>query len=221
MSDHHARPRLGRRRKVGGDGEPEVFCADELGEGSIDIERWSRLATAVLLAEGVRGLAELSVLYIGEEAIAELNQLYMGTSGPTDVLAFPIDAGEVEVIAGPGGMSRGPDRAPVDLGDLPLLLGDVVICPPVAARQADAHAGTLDDELALLLVHGVLHVLGYDHADPDEQAVMQRRERELLEAHHWHGPAPAEFRHDHADAPAAADALDASEALGAGDGAAS
>ena len=135
MSDHHARPRLGRRRKVGGDGEPEVFCADELGDGSIDIGRWSRLATAVLLAEGVRGLAELSVLYIGEEAIAELNQLYMGKAGPTDVLAFPIDAGEVEVIAGPGGMSRGPDRAPVDLGDLPLLLGDVVICPPVAAGR--------------------------------------------------------------------------------------
>jgi probable rRNA maturation factor len=178
-----------------------VFCADELGEGSIDIERWSRLATAVLLAEGVRGLAELSVLYIGEEAIAELNQLYMGTAGPTDVLAFPIDAGEVEVIAGPGGMSRGPDRAPVDVGDLPLLLGDVVICPPVAASQAEAHAGTLDDELALLLVHGVLHVLGYDHADAEEQAVMRRRERELLEAHHWHGPAPAAFRQDHVDAP--------------------
>jgi probable rRNA maturation factor len=210
MSDHHARPRLGRRRKVGGDGEPEVFCADELGDGSIDIGRWSRLATDALLAEGVRGLAELSVLYVGEEAIAELNQLYMGKAGPTDVLAFPIDAGEVEVIAGPGGMSRGPDRAPVDLGDLPLLLGDVVICPPVAAGQAEAHAGTFDDELALLLVHGVLHVLGYDHAEPDEQAVMQRRERELLEAHHWHGPAPAAFRQDHADAP---------DALGTPDGA--
>lgn len=211
MSDHHARPRLGRRRKVGGDGEPEVFCADELGEGSIDIGRWSQLATAVLHSEGVRGLAELSVLYVGEDAIAELNQLYMGKAGPTDVLAFPIDAGEVEVIAGPGGMSRGPDRAPVDVGDLPLLLGDVVICPPVAASQAADHAGTLDDELALLLVHGVLHVLGYDHAEPDEQAIMQRRERELLEEHHWHGPAPAGFRQDHVDEPDALGANDSAD----------
>jgi probable rRNA maturation factor len=76
------------------------------------------------------------------------------------------------------------------------------------AGQADAHAGTFDDELALLLVHGVLHILGYDHAEPDEQAVMQRRERELLEAHHWHGPAPAAFRHEHADAPDALGTVD-------------
>jgi probable rRNA maturation factor len=200
MSDHGGPPRLGRRRKVGGDGEPEVFCADEIGEGSIDIARWSRLATEVLRSEGVRGLAELSVLFVGDEAIAELNELYMGKPGPTDVLAFPIDAGEVEVIAGPGGASRGPDRAPIDSGDLPLLLGDVVICPPVAQRQAAAHAGTFDDELALLLVHGVLHVLGYDHAEADEQARMRERERELLEEHHWNGPAPVAFRHDHDDA---------------------
>lgn len=197
MNDHPEPPRLGGRRKVGGDGEPEVFCADEQGDGSIELDRWSRLATDVLLAEGVRGLAELSVLYIGEDAIAELNSLYLGKSGPTDVLAFPIDAGEVEVIAGPGGMSRGPDRAPVDLGDLPLLLGDVVICPDVAARQAPDHAGNLDDELALLLVHGVLHVLGYDHAEPEETERMRRRELELLEAHHWHGPAPAGFSQHH------------------------
>ena len=86
-----------------------MFCADEIGDGSIDIARWTTLATTVLAAEGVRGLAELSVLYVDEPAIAELNELYMGKAGPTDVLAFPIDAGEVEVVAGPGGMSRGPD----------------------------------------------------------------------------------------------------------------
>ena len=176
-----------------------MFCADEIGDGSIDIARWTTLATTVLAAEGVRGLAELSVLYVDEPAIAELNELYMGKAGPTDVLAFPIDAGEVEVVAGPGGMSRGPDRAPVDTGDLPLLLGDIVICPSVAARQAEEHAGTFDDELALLLVHGVLHVLGYDHAEEDEATEMRRRELELLEAHHWHGPAPAGFRQEHRD----------------------
>jgi probable rRNA maturation factor len=199
VSDHPARPHLGGRRKVGGDGEPEVFCADEQSDVTVDIARWSVLATEVLWAEGVRGLAELSVLYIGEEAIAELNLLYMGKPGPTDVLAFPIDAGEVEVIAGPGGTSRGPDRAPIDVGDLPLLLGDVVICPAVAAAQAPTHAGSVDDELALLLVHGVLHVLGYDHAEPEEAGRMRDRERELLELHHWHGSAPAAFRQIHTD----------------------
>lgn len=199
MGERPEPPRLGGRRKVGGDGEPEVFCADEQGDGSMDLDRWCRLATDALLAEGVRGLAELSVLFVGEDAIAELNSLYLGKSGPTDVLAFPIDAGEVEVIAGPGGMSRGPDRAPVDTGDLPLLLGDVVICPSVAARQAPDHAGSVDDELALLLVHGVLHVLGYDHAEPADAQRMQARELELLEAYHWRGPAPAGFRQHHGE----------------------
>ena len=58
---------------------------------------------------------------------------------------------------------------PIDLNDLPLLLGDVVICPAVAKRQSPTHAGNLEDELALLVVHGILHVLGFDH-DKDEQA---------------------------------------------------
>jgi len=68
--------------------------------------------------------------------------------------------------------------------DLPLLLGDVVVCPAVAERQAPEHAGSYDDELALLVVHGVLHVLGHDHAEPDETAAMQARERDLLDRFH-------------------------------------
>jgi probable rRNA maturation factor len=191
-----SRPRLNARRKVGGEGEPEVFCADEQRDVEIDLPRWTNLATEVLLAEGVRGASELSVLFVDEPSIAELNETYLGKVGSTDVLAFPIDASEVEVIAGPAGMSKAPDRAPVDISELPLLLGDVVICPVVAARQAPAHAGTLDDEFALLLVHGVLHVLGYDHAEPDEAERMRQRERELLEAHHWAGPAPDAFRQE-------------------------
>ena len=67
---------------------------------------------------------------------------------------------------------------------MPVLLGDVVICPAVAAAQAPSHAGTLADELALLVVHGVLHVLGHDHARLDEAATMQARERELLQRFH-------------------------------------
>jgi probable rRNA maturation factor len=77
-----------------------------------------------------------------------------------------------------------------------VLLGDVVVCPSVAAEAAPTHAGTLDDELALLVVHGILHVFGHDHAQPDETRAMREREVELLVAHHWHGPAPTGFRQD-------------------------
>ena len=93
-------------------------------------------------------------------------------------------------------LASGPDRAEPDLDEIPLLLGDVVVCPAVAARNAPDHAGTVDDELALLVVHGVLHVLGHDHAEPDEAALMRARELALLEAHHWGGPAPAAFRQE-------------------------
>ncbi|MFZ9629783.1 MAG: rRNA maturation RNase YbeY [Ilumatobacteraceae bacterium] len=193
------RPRLAGRQRVGGDGEPEVFCADEQSAVPVDIDRWQRLATEVLVAEGIRGLAELALIFVGETEIAELNETYMGKQGPTDVLSFPIDAAEAEMVLHGEPPSRGPDRSPPDPADMPLLLGDVVVCPAVAQAQAPTHAGTLDDELALLVVHGVLHVLGHDHDEPAATARMRERERALLEAHHWHGPAPAVFRHDHAD----------------------
>jgi probable rRNA maturation factor len=191
-----SRPRLSGRPRVGGDGEPEVFCADEQSDVPLELDRWQDLAMQVLRDEGVRGLAELSILFVAEQEMAELNLDYMGKDGPTDVLAFPIDAHDVTQVVAPAGATRGPDRAPVDLGELPLLLGDVVVCPAVARRQAPDHAGTLDDELALLIVHGVLHVLGRDHAEPEEAEEMRARERALLEAHHWHGPAPEGFRQE-------------------------
>lgn len=185
-------------RRVGGEGDPEVFVADEQDGVVIDPARWMALAASVLTDEGVRGAAELSVLFVDADEIADLNAQFMEAEGPTDVLAFPIDAVEVEVLGGwsPTPEHRGPDRSDPDPGDAPLLLGDVVICPAVAAANAPEHAGTLDDELALLVVHGVLHVLGHDHADLEDTARMRARERELLEAHHWHGPAPARFRHE-------------------------
>lgn len=195
--DEPPRPRIARRPKVGGEGEPEVFCADEQSAVSIDLARWQSLALAVLRAEGVRGLAELSVLYVTDTEMTDLNEQYMGKSGPTDVLAFPLDAHDVTQVVNSTASTRGPDRAPADPGDLPLLLGDVVICPSVAATQAPSHAGTLDDELALLLVHGILHVLGHDHAEDDEAAVMRARELALLEDHHWAGAAPEGFRQEH------------------------
>lgn len=194
MADH---PHIDAPRRVGGDGEPEVFVADEQNVVPVDLERWQALAEAVLRAEGVRGLAELAVLFVGETEITELNEQHMGKPGPTDVLAFPIDASEAEIVLMGQPPSRGPDRAPPDPGDMPLLLGDVVVCPAVAARQAPEHAGSLDDELALLVVHGVLHVLGFDHDDEPSLTRMRARELELLQAHHWNGPPPEGFRQGH------------------------
>lgn len=170
--------------------------ADEQDEVPIELERWQSLALEVLRDHGVRGLAELSLIFASRDEIAELNQEHMGVSGPTDVLAFPLDAHDVTRVVD-SGPTRGPDRAPVDPGDLPLLLGDVVVCPAVASDQAPAHAGSLDDELALLVVHGVLHVLGYDHDTPEQAAEMRAAELRLLQDHHWDGPAPAGFRQEH------------------------
>jgi probable rRNA maturation factor len=192
------RPTLARPQRIGGEGEPDVFVADEQNDVAVEVARWQRLALRVLHDEGVRGLAELSLLFVTETEIAELNEMYMGKAGATDVLAFPIDSAEAEIVLTGAPPSRGPDRSPPDPADMPLLLGDVVVCPAVAVRQAPDHAGTVDDELALLVVHGTLHVLGYDHADPDEGERMRSRERVLLEAYHWEGPAPAGFREEHA-----------------------
>ena len=191
------RPRLDAPKRVGGDGEPEVFVADEQRDHPVEVARWQALAEAVLRAEGVRGLAELALLFVGETEMAELNEQHMGKPGATDVLAFPIDAMEAEIVLTGQPVSRGPDRAPPDPGDMPLLLGDVVLCPAVAARQAPDHAGTYDDELALLVVHGVLHVMGHDHDDEASLASMRSRELELLTLFHWRGDPPAGFRQGH------------------------
>jgi probable rRNA maturation factor len=138
-----------------------VLAVDERADGEadevVDVDRWADLAEAVLAGEGVGGEGELSLLFVGEDRMAELNEQYLGESGPTDVLSFPLDAEETPE----------PTR----------LLGDVVICPAVAARNAPAHTGTYEDEVALLVVHGVLHVLGMDHAEADEAAAMRERER--------------------------------------------
>jgi probable rRNA maturation factor len=163
-----------------GDGQATVVVADERSpddspDVAVDLEQWRRLALATLVECGVSG--ELTVTFVDAAEIAELNAEHMGSAGPTDVLSFPLDDEPT-----PG---------------VPRLLGDVVVSPAVAAAQHATHAGTIDDELALLVVHGVLHVLGHDHAEPDETALMRRRELELLEAHHWQGPAPAGFRQTH------------------------
>jgi len=166
-----------------------VFGVDEQDDHPVDVGRWVRLAEDVLAAEAVRRDSELSLLFVDGPTMAELNERHMGKPGATDVLAFPIDDDAVDPGRWPDGGSTGPDRPPLDLDELPTLLGDVVVCPAVAAAQAPAHAGehhdgSLDDEIALLVVHGILHVLGHDHAEPDETARMQAKERQLLERFH-------------------------------------
>jgi probable rRNA maturation factor len=179
-------PSRRRPRRRGPDGELQVFGADEQDDAPVDVERWVRLARDVLQAEGVGGEAELSLLFVDEQSMAELNHKFMDRIGPTDVLAFPIDENG-PIGRWPDAGSTGPDRGEPEPGEAPLLLGDVVLCPAVAARQAPEHAGTFDDELALLVVHGVLHVLGHDHAEEEEAARMQAREQELLERFHRPG----------------------------------
>ena len=149
--------------------------AAESAQVAVDVSRWERLAVSILLAEGASG--ELTLTFVDTDEMSALNAEQMGVEGPTDVLSFPLDGvAEVEV---------------------PTLLGDVVICPGVAATQFADHAGTLEDELALLVVHGILHVLGHDHAEPDDAERMRARELELLVEHHWGSPPPSGFRQTH------------------------
>jgi probable rRNA maturation factor len=166
----------------------EVFVADEQSARPIEPARWMSLAEAVLSAEGVAGDAELSVLFVEEDDMAQLHQRFLGEEGPTDVLAFSIDEEPVESGRSPDSGGTGPGWVPPEPVDMPTLLGDVVICPSVAWRNAPDHAGTYEDELALLVVHGILHLLGMDHVDEQEATAMEQRERELLERYHRRAP---------------------------------
>ena len=162
-----------------------VFAADEQSTHPVDTIRWIKLAEAVLAEEGIRGDTEVSLLFVDEEAIADLNSRFLGREGPTDVLAFPIDDEPVESGRSPDSGGSGPGFTS-EPEEAPSLLGDVVICPAVAERNAPQHAGSYDDELALLVVHGLLHILGMDHDDPEEAKAMEAREGELL-ARHYRG----------------------------------
>ncbi len=123
----------------------------------IDELRTQRLARFVIDRMRVHPLAELCVTLVDEDTIAELNARWMEKEGPTDVLAFPMD--ELR----PGLVNEEPEEG---------VLGDLVLCPSVAASQAETAGHTTADELDLLTVHGILHLLGYDHAEPDEHREM-------------------------------------------------
>ncbi len=156
----------------------DVFAADEQADHPVEVSRWAQLSQKVLTARGVKGETEVSLLFVDEDAIAALNEQFLGKSGPTDVLSFPIEDE-------PGPTGRSPDLGGSGPGTSPeegtlTLLGDVVICPAVAARNAAEHEVSLEDEVALLVVHGLLHLLGMDHEDDAEAERMEALEQELL-----------------------------------------
>ena len=136
-----------------------------------DAKRLAQVSRFVLDRLRVHPQAELCIKLVDEQTIAELNEQWMDKTGPTDVLAFPMD--ELR----PGLVNEEPEEG---------ILGDLMVCPAVARRQADearanGQAGyTAEDELDLLTVHGILHLLGYDHAEPEEKAEMFGLQSRLL-----------------------------------------
>ncbi|KQS66210.1 rRNA maturation RNase YbeY [Modestobacter sp. Leaf380] len=143
-----------------------VEVANE-SEIAVDETSLTGICRYVLGELDVSPLAELSVLCVDVDYMASLHERWMGEKGPTDVLAFPMD--ELDT-ARPDDPDPGPE-----------LLGDVVLCPAVAIRQARAAGHTMDDELLLLATHGVLHLLGYDHMEPEEEKEMFGLQSSLLE----------------------------------------
>jgi probable rRNA maturation factor len=135
---------------------------------TVDESLIASVARHALDAMHVNPAAELSILAVTTEVMSELHERWMDEPGPTDVMSFPMDELTEE--------SRRPD-AP-DMG--PALLGDIVLCPEFAKAQARQAGHALSDELHLLTVHGVLHLLGYDHGEPDEEREMFALQNKLL-----------------------------------------
>jgi len=162
---------------------PEVFGADEQTDVELDLLRWVGFARLVLQEERVAPEAEMSLIFVDRPTITDLNERFLGGRGPTDVLAFPIDDDVVASGREPDLGGRGPG-APGDPTDPPIVVGDVIVCPEVAQRQSSQRSTDVADELALLVVHGVLHLLNYDHATERDAAAMQAREQELIARFH-------------------------------------
>jgi probable rRNA maturation factor len=140
-------------------------------ESGIEADEASIVALArfVLGEMGVHPLAELSILLVDVGAMEQLHIQWMDEPGPTDVLSFPMD-------------ELRPARAEDDNEPTPGLLGDIVLCPEVAQKQAAAAGHSTAAELELLTTHGILHLLGYDHAEPEEHEEMFGLQRDLLGA---------------------------------------
>ena len=152
-------------------------------ESGIDVSEEELISVArfVIRKMNVNPTAELSMVLLDLAAMADLHMRWMDLPGPTDVMSFPMD--ELE----PGGRPDAPEPGPS-------MLGDIVLCPQFAAEQAAAAGHNLGQELALLTVHGVLHLLGYDHAEPDEEKEMFALQRQLLEG--WVAEQVNSYHHD-------------------------
>ena len=144
-----------------------VEVANE-SEIAVDESELAAVCRFVLGERQINPMAELSVLLVDLDSMATLHERWMGEPGPTDVLAFPMD--ELDTARGPDEREPGP-----------ALLGDVVLCPEVARQQAVQAGHTFTDELHLLCTHGVLHLLGYDHAEPEEEREMFELQARLLD----------------------------------------
>lgn len=136
----------------------------------LDITEFVRLARFTLKRLRVHPEAELCLKLVDEPTMAEFNSRYLGKSGPTDVLSFPMD----ELRPGHEG----------DLDDAGIL-GDMLLCPQYATAQAPTYSREPEDEMHLLTIHGILHLLGYDHAEPDEEQEMFALQARLLAE--WQG----------------------------------
>ncbi len=131
----------------------------------LDPAAFLRLSRFTLTRMRVHPEAELCLRFVDEDTIAQYNQQWMGNAGPTDVLSFPMDE-----------LRPARDDEPEVEG----ILGDMLLCPQYAAAQAPTFHRSVDDELALLAIHGILHLLGYDHAEPEEEREMFALQARLL-----------------------------------------
>lgn len=147
-----------------------VSITDKHSSSGVDLDEMRTWAEVALSAEGYPATAEVTLTLIDDAEMASWNTQALGRTGVTDVLSFPIE-------------KLTPGRPPVAAQEgPPLLLGDVVIAPDYVRRQAEALGVPVQDEMALMVTHGVLHLLGYDHDDDAEAEVMEAREADILSA---------------------------------------
>jgi probable rRNA maturation factor len=148
--------------------EIEIFVEEEF-LGVVD-EGWvKKIVRQILKAEGVVPPYEVSLVFTDSETVKQLNRDYRGVDEPTDVLAFymlPQKGADSSFALPPDGITR---------------LGEVIISYPQAVEQAREQGHSTEKELALLIIHGILHLFDYDHEEPEEEAEMRTREKELLE----------------------------------------
>lgn len=135
-------------------------------EIDVDLKSTRELASYVIEQLKLHPMVDLGIIFVNEKPMEDLHIQWMDEPGPTDVMSFPMDE-----------LRPGADDGPLIEG----ILGDVVICPQVARLQAEAAGHKMMDEVHLLLTHGILHLVGFDHAEPEEEREMFKLQRSLLE----------------------------------------